>query len=235
MEKEIIITVQGLNKQFKDHHVLKDINAEFKGGKIYGIVGRNGSGKSVLMKCICGFMPPTSGTVKVNGKIVGKEVDFPEEIGFIIETPGFLKNYSGFKNLKYLASIRNKIGPDEIRHYLQLVGLDPDEKKHVGKYSLGMCQRLGIAQALMEEPQILLLDEPMNGLDQEGVQDMRKLFLEQKQKGRLILLATHVREDVELLCDEVYEMKNGRLEVQSYNQEQVQIGNFAQYKSALQQ
>lgn len=213
MEKEIIITVQGLNKQFKDHHVLKDINAEFKGGKIYGIVGRNGSGKSVLMKCICGFMPPTSGTVKVNGKIVGKEVDFPEEIGFIIETPGFLKNYSGFKNLKYLASIRNKIGPDEIRHYLQLVGLDPDEKKHVGKYSLGMCQRLGIAQALMEEPQILLLDEPMNGLDQEGVQDMRKLFLEQKQKGRLILLATHVREDVELLCDEVYEMKNGRLEI----------------------
>lgn len=211
MEKEIAITIQGLNKQFKEHHVLKDINAEFCGGKIYGIVGRNGSGKSVLMKCICGFMPPTSGTVTVNGRTVGREVDFPEEIGFIIEMPGFLKNYSGFKNLKYLASIRNKIGTDRIRYFLQLVGLDPDEKKHVGKYSLGMCQRLGIAQALMEDPQILILDEPMNGLDQQGVQDMRKLFLEQKSKGKLILLATHVQEDVEQLCDEVYEMRAGEL------------------------
>ncbi len=211
MEKKNFIEVQGLYKQFKNRTVLTDIHVKFAAGKIYGIVGRNGSGKSVFLKCICGFIPPTAGTIRVNGKIVGKEVDFPEEIGFIIEAPGFLNHLSGFKNLCYLASIRNKIGKNTVEEYIRLVGLDPHDRKHVGKYSLGMRQRLGIAQALMEDPGILLLDEPMNGLDQEGIQHMRELFLKLKEQGKLILLATHVREDVELLCDEVYEMQYGKL------------------------
>lgn len=211
MEKEAMISIENLNKQFKNQLVLNNINVEFSNGHIYGIIGRNGSGKTVLLKCICGFLKPTTGVISVNHKIVGKDIDFPENLGFIIETPGFLLNYSGYKNLKYLASIREKIDSNEIKESMSLVGLDSADKKHVGKYSMGMRQRLGIAQAIMEKPDILVLDEPMNALDKNGVEEMRRLFLKMKSEGKLILLTSHNREDIEILCDEVYEMEEGIL------------------------
>lgn len=211
MEKEAMISIENLNKQFKNQLVLNNINVKFSNGHIYGIIGRNGSGKTVLLKCICGFLKRTTGVISVNHKIVGKDIDFPENLGFIIETPGFLLNYSGYKNLKYLASIRKKIDSNEIKESMSLVGLDSADKKHVGKYSLGMRQRLGIAQAIMEKPDILVLDEPMNALDKNGVEEMRRLFLKMKSEGKLILLTSHNREDIEILCDEVYEMEEGIL------------------------
>lgn len=211
MEKEAMISIENLNKQFKNQLVLNNINVKFSNGHIYGIIGRNGSGKTVLLKCICGFLKPTTGVISVNHKIVGKDIDFPENLGFIIETPGFLLNYSGYKNLKYLASIRKKIDSNEIKDSMSLVGLDFADKKHVGKYSLGMRQRLGIAQAIMEKPDILVLDEPMNALDKNGVEEMKRLFLKMKSEGKLILLTSHNREDIEILCDEVYEMEEGIL------------------------
>ena len=211
MEKEEMISIENLNKQFKNQLVLNNINMKFSNGHIYGIIGRNGSGKTVLLKCICGFLKPTTGVISVNHKIVGKDIDFPENLGFIIETPGFLLNYSGYKNLKYLASIRKKIDGNEIKESMSLVGLDSADKKHVGKYSLGMRQRLGIAQAIMEKPDILVLDEPMNALDKNGVEEMRRLFLKMKSEGKLILLTSHNREDIEILCDGVYEMEEGIL------------------------
>jgi ABC-2 type transport system ATP-binding protein len=162
-------------------------------------------------------MPLTSGEISVNGKIVGKEENIPKDIGVIIETPGFIPNYSGYKNLSFLASINKKIKKDDILETLRIVGLDSKSKKHVGKYSLGMRQRLGIAQAIMENPDILILDEPMNGLDNDGVQDMRKLFLNLKEQGKTILLASHNREDIQVLCDEVYEMDKGNLRKSNFS------------------
>ena len=206
-----MIQIENVTKKFGEAVVLDEINMELQPGNIYGLVGRNGSGKTMLMKCICGFVLPTSGTIHVNGKIVGKEIDIPNDIGIIIENPGFLPNYSGFKNLQLLAMIRNKIGKAEIKEAIRRVGLDPESKKHVGKYSLGMRQRLGLAQALMEDPSILLLDEPMNGLDNEGVEEIRKLILDLKQNGKLIIIASHTREDINLLCDEVFYMDHGKI------------------------
>ena len=183
----------------------------FYPGRIYGFVGRNGSGKTVLMKMILGFIKPTSGTIKVNGKQVGKEIDIPDDIGAIIETPGFLPEYSAFQNLKLMAMIRGKITSERIRETIKLVGLDPDSKKHVGKYSLGMRQRLGIAQAIMEDPQILLLDEPLKGLDNEGVEEMRNVLLKQKEQGKLIIIASHSKEDIDILCDEIFRFDHGKI------------------------
>lgn len=209
MEDNCEIFVENVTKTFGDQEVLKTVCVKFEMGKIYGIVGRNGSGKTVLLKCICGLLYPSTGTVTVGGKVVGKDVDYPENVGFIIETPGFLPRYSGLKNLKYLASVRGKVKEDEIRKYMELVGLNPNDKKHVGNYSLGMKQRLGIAQALMENPDILILDEPMNALDNNGVEDMRKVLLKMKEQGKLIVIASHVRDDIDILCDEVYGIDAG--------------------------
>lgn len=206
-----IIEITNLCKSFKETKVLNDITIKIKKGNIVGIIGRNGSGKTVLFKCICGLVSPTKGTVKINNKILGKDMDIPDNIGAIIETPGFLPKYNGFKNLKFLAMIKNQISNENIKDTIKLVGLNPDSKKHVGKYSLGMRQRLGIAQAIMENPDILILDEPMNGLDNEGVQDIRKLLLKLKDDGKTILLASHNKEDIEVLCDEVYMMDKGNL------------------------
>lgn len=189
---ETCIEVQNVVKRFRDQVVLKNVSISFEKGQIHGIVGRNGSGKTVLFKCICGLM-------------------HPEDIGAIIEAPGFLPNYSGYKNLRFLANIRRKIGKEEILNVLKTVGLDPESRKHVGKYSLGMRQRLGIAQAIMEDPEILILDEPMNGLDNAGVQDIRALLLELKAQGKTILLASHNHEDIAALCDTVHEMDGGVL------------------------
>ena len=208
---ENCIEVQNVVKRFRDQVVLKNVSISFEKGKIHGIVGRNGSGKTVLFKCICGLMHPEEGVIFVNGKRVGRDVDMPEDIGAIIEAPGFLPNYSGYKNLRFLANIRRKIGKEEILSVLKTVGLDPESRKHVGKYSLGMRQRLGIAQAIIEDPEILILDEPMNGLDNAGVQDIRALLLELKAQGKTILLASHNHEDIAALCDTVHEMDGGVL------------------------
>lgn len=209
MEDKCEIFVENVTKAFGGQEVLKTVCVKFERGKIYGIVGRNGSGKTVLLKCICGLLYPSTGTVTVGGKVVGKDVDYPENVGFIIETPGFLPRYSGLKNLKYLAAVRGKVKKDEIRKYMELVGLNPDDKKHVGNYSLGMRQRLGIAQALMENPDILILDEPMNALDNNGVEEMRTVLLKMKEQGKLIIIASHVRDDIDILCDEVYGIDAG--------------------------
>ena len=189
--------------------MLHSVTRDFEKGKIHGIVGNNGSGKTVLMKCICGFLIPTEGEVIVNGKRVGKDVDFPPGLGLIIETPGFLPNMTGVKNLEILASLNKKIGLREIAAAIRRVGLDPLMKKPVGKYSLGMRQRLGIAQAIMENPSLLILDEPLNGLDKHGVREMRQLIKGLKEQGKTILLASHNQGDIDELCDTVCEMDAG--------------------------
>jgi ABC-2 type transport system ATP-binding protein len=191
--------------------VLDHVSLECAAGHIYGLIGRNGSGKTVLMKCILGLLAPDKGEVVVCGRRIGKDADFAENVGFIIEQPGFLPHETAFSNLKYLASIRGRITPRQIRECISAVGLDPDSRKRVMKYSMGMRQRLGIAQALMENPDVLILDEPMNGLDNSGVEEMRRLFLGLKREGKTILLASHNREDVDVLCDAVYEMDGGVL------------------------
>ena len=203
------IEVHDLVKVFGQDTVLKGINRNFEAGKIHGVVGNNGSGKTVMFKCICGFLQPTSGKVLVNGKQIGKDVDFPEDIGLIIETPGFLPQLSGLKNLEILASLKRKINLKQIADTIRRVGLDPMSSKPVGKYSLGMRQRLGIAQAIMESPSLLILDEPMNGLDKHGVAEMRELFKSLATDGRTILLARHNIADIEVLCDTVCEMDAG--------------------------
>ena len=204
-----IISVKKLSKDFGQERVLHNVTRDFEKGRIHGIVGNNGSGKTVLMKCICGFLIPTEGEVIVNGKRVGKDVDFPPGLGLIIETPGFLPNMTGVKNLEILASLNKKIGLEEIAAAIRRVGLDPLMKKPVGKYSLGMRQRLGIAQAIMENPSLLILDEPLNGLDKHGVREMRQLIKGLKEQGKTILLASHNQGDIDELCDTVCEMDAG--------------------------
>lgn len=206
-----VIDVKNVSKKFGTETAVKDVSLSLDKGKIYGITGRNGSGKTVLFKLIIGFLKPDKGVILVEGKQIGKDIDFAENTGIIIETPGFSGSFSGCKNLEYLAGIRKQIGKERIRESMELVGLDPDSRKKVKKYSLGMRQRLGIAQAIMENPHILILDEPMNGLDRQGVEDIRALFLDLKEKGTTILLASHNKEDMEYLCDEVYEMEEGGL------------------------
>lgn len=208
---ENIIEIKHVSKQFKETLALQDVSITFEKNKIHGIIGRNGSGKTVLFKCICGLMYPDKGEVIVRGKIVGKDVDIPKGIGSIIEAPGFLPNYSGMKNLQFLAGINRTIDKKRIVESMELVGLDSESKKHVAKYSLGMRQRLGIAQAIMERPDILILDEPMNGLDNEGVIEIRDLLLKVKSFGTTIILASHNKDDIDTLCDTVQEMDKGKL------------------------
>ncbi len=207
-----LITISNVDLTIGKMHILKNINISFGEGKIHGLIGRNGSGKTMLMKCICGFIKPTSGEITVNGKRVGKDVDFPKDMGIIIETPGFIPYYSGYKNLKLLADLTGKIGKAEIIQSMRQVGLDPNLKRHVRKYSLGMRQRLGLAQAIMEDPSILILDEPFNGLDKDGVSEMRGYLLELKQRGKTMLICSHSAEDIDVLCDTVCEMDKGHLE-----------------------
>ena len=191
--------------------LLKDISVNFNYGKIYGIIGRNGSGKTLLFKCISGFILPTHGDIHVIGEQVGKDIDFSGHMGVIIETPGFIPHYSAYRNLKILADISGGARKERIIECIRMVGLNEKEKKPVKKYSLGMRQRLGLAQAIMEDPQVLVLDEPMNGLDRHGVEDVRKLLLQLKEQDKTILIASHNAEDIRLLCDEVYEMEAGVL------------------------
>ncbi|MBE6048704.1 MAG: ABC transporter ATP-binding protein [Clostridium sp.] len=204
------VTINNLSKKVKDTYILKNISVQFKEGTIYGIVGKNGSGKTMLFKAICGLINPTSGEISIFNKTM-KKGSFPENTGVIIENPGFLPQYSAFKNLKILSSIHNKIDDETIKKYINLMTLDADDNRPVKKFSLGMKQKLGIAQALMEEPKLLILDEPMNALDEDSVINIRKILLDLKSKGVTILLSSHNKEDIEQLCDYIYTMKSGEL------------------------
>lgn len=206
-----IIEIINLTKRYKDVNILDNINLNIKKGMCYGFIGRNGSGKSLLFKAICGFITPTKGYVIVNGKKVSIEIDFPENIGALIEHPGFLPEYTAFENLKFLASINNKIGDKEIKDALECVDLDINNKKSIKTYSLGMKQRLGIAQAIMEDPEILILDEPMNGLDKDGVKLIKQKLFKFKSEGKTILLTSHITQDIEELSDYTYEFDKGKL------------------------
>lgn len=205
------IIINNLTKEIKGEKILDNVNIELESGKIYGFVGYNGSGKSMLFKAICGLIKPTEGYVKIEDMILGKDISFPRNIGVLIEEPGFIPSHTGFNNLKILADIQGKISDDQIKESLNIVGLDPNNKKLVKKYSLGMKQKLGIAQAIMENPEILILDEPMNALDLESVKKIRNLLLELKKKGKTILIASHNKEDIELLSDKIFMLDKGRV------------------------
>ncbi len=205
------IVVENVSLIIDKKSILKNINLNLAEGKIYGIIGRNGSGKTMLMKCLCGYVLPTEGKIKYPEGIIGKDIDFPNSLGVIIENPGFIPVYSGYNNLKYLASINNKIGRERIIETMNRLDLNPDEKKSVRKYSLGMRQRLGIAQAIMENPKTLILDEPFNGLDNEGVDQVRSILRSLKAEDRVILISSHIKEDIDVLCDEVFSMDKGQI------------------------
>lgn len=205
------VEVINVCKSYKKEKVLNDISFSVDSGEIFGIVGRNGSGKTVLMRIICGLTASDSGKVVIDGKEIGKDVDFPADTGAIIEQPAFMQFTSGYKNLKYLADINGKIGKEEIYEVMERVGLDPESKKWLMKYSLGMKQRLSIAQAIMENPELIILDEPMNGLDLEAVKQLRQYLKELKESGKTIILSSHVQEDIDVLCDRVIELDRGSI------------------------
>ncbi len=208
---ESAVRLENLSKSFKKEKVLRGITHSFEKGRIHGIMGFNGSGKTVMFKCICGFLKPDGGAVWVDGRQIGKEVDFPESAGMIIESPGFLPGLSGFANLKRLAALKRLITDEEVREAIRTVGLDPMSKKKVGQYSLGMRERLGIAQAIMEKPNLLILDEPFNGLDKRGAEEVCVLLDEIRAQGRTILLAAHNMLEIDRLCDTISEMDAGVL------------------------
>ena len=206
-----IISVENVSLTIGAAHILQDVSIQFEEGLIHGIVGRNGSGKTMLMKCICGFIRPTTGQIFVDGRQVGRDVDFPPDLGLLIETPGFVPYYSGLKNLALLAAINRRVSKEQLSACMEQLGLGDAKDKRVSKYSMGMRQRLGIAQAIMEDPKLLILDEPLNGLDEQGVQDIRALLLDLKQQGKTVLLSSHNGEDIDLLCDSVCRMAGGVL------------------------
>lgn len=203
-----IIEIRNATKRFKDKTVFENISLNFEKGKSYGFIGYNGCGKSVFFKTICGFSRLTEGEIICNGKVIGKDTDFIQDAGVVIETPEFINDYSGFKNLKLLAQIQNKIGDKEILETLEMVGLSNDKDKKVRKYSLGMKQKLRLAQAFMEKPEILILDEPMNGLDKTSVLVVRSILTEFVNNGGTLLMTSHNAEDIQICCEYIYEFDN---------------------------
>jgi len=203
------LEVTNLSKNIGQNEILKNINLNLEKGTIYGFFGRNGSGKTMLFRALCGLIKPTSGTITINNKVLHRDISFPESIGVIIESPGFWDHYTGFENLKVLSSIKNIIGDEDIRKSIKRVGLDPDDRRIYKKYSLGMKQRLAIAQAIMERPDIIILDEPTNSLDENGVQLVREILLEEKKRGALILIASHNKDDIDILSDVKYKVDDG--------------------------
>lgn len=205
------IEITDLVKDIKGKRIIDHVNLHLESGKITGLKGVNGSGKTMLMRLVCGLITPTSGSIVINGKRLGKDITFPESVGILIENPAFLDAYSGFENLKLLASIKHRIGPEEIRQTIARVGLDPDDKKKYRKYSLGMKQRLGIAAAVMEEPDIIILDEPTNALDSDGVAMLKEILHDQRERGALVLISCHDLPTLQELSDEIYLMESGAL------------------------
>ena len=206
------IIIENLSKTIKNNKILDNVNLTFESGHVYGLVGRNGSGKTMLLRAICGLIFPDSGKVIIDGKQLHKDISFPESCGIIIENTDLLPNFSAFDNLKMLSEIKNTANDNMIKSAIKSVGLDTDSKKKVKTFSLGMKQRLSIAQALFEDPDILLLDEPTNALDEDGVNDVRRILLEQKKKNKLIIIASHNKEDISLLSDTVISVSNGRFQ-----------------------
>ena len=205
------IKIENLSKQIKGALILDKVSITLTSGKIYGLRGKNGSGKTMLMRAMAGLLIPDSGSVIINGKTLHKDISFPESIGILIENPSFLPQYTGFKNLKLLAGLTGGISDEDIKTALDRVGLDSEDKRTYRKYSLGMKQKLGIANAIMGEPDIIILDEPINALDEESVKKIKKVLLEIRDKDKLIIIACHDREELEYLSDIIYEIKDGSI------------------------
>lgn len=211
------ITVKNITKVIKGTTVLDSVSMEMKSGEIVGLRGENGSGKTMLMRMIAGLIFPTQGSVQIDGRVLGKELAFPEEMGILLENPTFLENYTGYQNLRMLASIQNRIGEEEIKKAIRRVGLEWDDRKKYRKYSLGMKQRLGIAAAVMETPQLIILDEPSNALDDQGCEMLRQIIREEKARNALILVSSHDGSLLEEIADMIYIMKNGHLQITGAN------------------
>lgn len=207
-----MVELENICKNIKGNQVINNVSCYLESGKVYGIYGRNGSGKTMLMRCILGLIHVDSGIVKIDDCIIGKDIDFPKSVGAIIENPEFFSYATGYENLKMLADIKKIISEKKVRAAIRKVGLNDKDKRTVSKYSLGMKQRLGIAQAIMESPEILVLDEPTNALDEQGVEMFRNIIEEEKNRGVLVILASHNREDIELLSDVKIQMSNGKIE-----------------------
>lgn len=207
----MMLELKNISKKFSDNVILENINIKFTSGKIYGLIGRNGSGKSVLLKLICGFYAPTTGEILLDGFDYTKDNSFPENTRALIEKPNFLPDLSGFENLKLLASIQNKISDEDIKDTMEKVNVYQEANKKYSKYSLGTKQKLGIAQVLMENPKIMILDEPFNGIENETVNKLRKILIEEKKKDKIIIIASHIKDDINKLADVIYEVDNGHI------------------------
>lgn len=205
------LEVENVCKKIKEDYVLKNVTLSMEKGRVYGIQGKNGCGKSMLMRVMCGLVLPSAGRVVISGEELGKEISFPRSVGVLIEHPGFLNGYSGFQNLKILASVSRKADEDGIRKTLERVGLSENMNKKYRKYSLGMKQKLGIAAAIMEQPEIIMLDEPANGLDEKSEKRMWEIIREEKERGALVVVACHDSEALESVADELFRMKNGEI------------------------
>ncbi len=207
----MILTAENICKSIKGNAVLKDICLELHSGKVYGFIGRNGSGKTMLFRALSGLIKTDSGEVRLDGRLLGKDFSVLPGLGIVLENVGMYPDMTGLDNLKYLAGFKKTASEEDIKRAIKRVGLDPMDKRVYRKYSLGMKQRLAIAQAVMESPDVIMLDEPTNGLDNEGVELIRKLIGEEKERGAIVLLASHNKEDIELLSDEVYRLDSGML------------------------
>lgn len=208
------IEIKNLSKDFKKVNILNSINLTLESGTIYGLIGRNGTGKSVFLKTLCGFYYPSSGEILFDGKNYSANNLYPDNLRALIEKPSFMPNLTGYENLELLASIQNKIGKSEIEETLKKVNLFEEKDKKYSKYSLGMKQKLGIAQVLMENPEIIILDEPFNAIEEETVNKIKNILLEEKSKGKLIILSSHIKDDINSLADIILTMNNGTIEVQ---------------------
>lgn len=206
------ININDVTKTIKGALILDRVTLEFKSGTIYGLQGPNGSGKTMLMRLIAGLIRPTKGEVLIDGKRLGRDIDFPPSMGLLIENPSFLPSYTGFRNLELLAQLQGRIGTQEIREAICDAGLEPDDKRKYRKYSLGMKQRLGLAAAMMEKPELLLLDEPTNALDERGVEEICALIRRERDRGALVIMACHDRNLLDGVADEIYTVSEGRVE-----------------------
>lgn len=208
----ITIEIKNISKTIHKQSVIQDVSAAMQSGKIYGFQGINGSGKTMLMRLVSGLIHPTHGSIHINGNVLGKDITFPESIGLFLENPAFLGGYSGFQNLKMLASIQNRVDDSKIRDTISSVGLNPNDKKKYRKYSLGMKQRLGIAAAIMEEPEIVILDEPTNSLDADGIELVKTILVAQRERGALVIISCHDLSILQMMSDEILLLESGRIE-----------------------
>lgn len=210
-ERRMFLEIKDISKKIGEDYVLREINLSMDKGKIYGLQGKNGCGKSMLMRVICGLVLPTEGKVIIDGEELGKDISFPRSIGVLIEKPGFLDSYSGYQNLKMLASIQGRVEEKGILKAIQRVGLEDVMHKKYRKYSLGMKQKLGIAAAILERPDIVILDEPANALDEKSEEKLWKIVREEKERGALVIVSCHTSEILEMVTDEIFRMDGGKI------------------------